>query len=935
MADEIISSFDLDTRGAIQQVDRLIGSIDKLEAELNQLQKEGKDTSAVQAQLAQQTATLNKVLAQETKTVLGNAAANRALEKSLKSMSQETAKATNAQGKLDGQSKKTATSFVTLIGRSKNLGQAFTRGAAGLSNLVGGFGLSTIAISTLSNVVAPLVENLFSFVGTSKAAAEAQESVATAIQGATAEYVNEARDLAGLLGPLKDANTSTADRAKLIDEIKSRYPEYLKGLSDEDFALGKVGATQKILNDRILDGILLRAKETEQGKIVAQLISNEIELGKLRERGITGGGEALDAFGNSFVDFASTIVNPTKAIFGLGETIENTQKSIDALSFAKLQKENADLVKAQTELNKRFDEAGEAIKSYNLDLGENKSVANEVLNNTKKADAELAKQSEASKKRLEKQRAEAAKTAEGIAKANEDLANAIEKNFNKIEDTTEPLRNSLAGLRSALSGIEKQLNEQTAVGDFAQFAVLKKQADELRGEIELVELAIESIGKKPVELKFEADTKPFEDRLETAKLALGELRSEQAKENLDLAKRQAAALELVRGSEAKQAKVKKDFALQAEEAKRNQALATLRAQERIAAAELDLARQTGEIFGEEALKAEADLAEIQQQILAVTEDNYQAEIQVKVNTKGISEELREKLVQLAEFAQGISDQVFDVVAGASQRANAKLDESITRQTAALDALLSNVETANVEQVRLEQERLDKLNEEKKRAADREAVIAQAQIGINLALAVAKAAAEGGAAAPITIATTLAAAIFGFIKARQAAIAAYKDGTTYLDDPTAPQGTDTITIRADRGEAIIPKKTNAEYSDAVKAIYNRSIPADALNKIAKMSASQVAELLGDSRSDSYQFIPIEAKQKEAVQDAAANLVRVQIAATQGAGGAAGGLSNADVLQYIDRIISAMPKQQLRGRDLVTIVQNGASKLSTAKRKSRPQ
>lgn len=935
MADEIISSFDLDTRGAIQQVDRLIGSIDKLEAELNQLQKEGKDTSAVQAQLAQQTATLNKVLAQETKTVLGNAAANRAIEKSLKSMSQETAKATNAQGKLDGQSKKTATSFVSLIGRSKNLGQAFTRSAAGLSNLVGGFGLSTIAISTLSNVVAPLVEDLFSFVGTSKAAAEAQESVATAIQGATAEYVNEARDLAGLLGPLKDANTSTADRAKLIDEIKNRYPEYLKGLSDEDFALGKVGATQKILNDRILEGILLKAKEGEQTKLLQKIIENELKLSELRAKGIKGEQGALETLGAATLGTAKAFFNPIGALLRTEEIAGDISNTFSEISFQGLIKENAELIEAQKTLNKRFDEAGEAIKSYNLDLGENKSVANEVLNNTKKADAELAKQSEASKKRLEKQRAEAAKTAKGIAKANEDLANAIEKNFNKIEDTTEPLRNSLAGLRSALAGIEKQLNEQTAVGDFAQFAVLKKQADELRGEIELVELAIESIGKKPIEIKFKADTKPFEDRLETAKLALGELRSEQAKENLDLAKQQAAALELVRGSEAKQAKVKKDFALQAEEAKRNQALATLRAQERIAAAELDLARQTGEIFGEEALKAEADLAEIQQQILAVTEDNYQAEVQLKINSKGIPEDLREKLVALAEFAQGISDQVFDVVAGASQRANAKLDESITRQTATLDALLSNVETANVEQVRLEQERLDKLNEEKKRAADREAVIAQAQIGINLALAVAKAAAEGGAAAPITIATTLAAAVFGFIKARQAAIAAYKDGTPYLDDPTAPQGTDTILIRADRGEAIIPKKTNAEYSDAVKAIYNRSIPADALNKIAKMSAGQVADLLGDSRSDSYQFIPIEAKQKETAQDAAAQLVRVQIAATQGSGGAAQVLSNADVLQYIDRIVSAMPKQQLRGRDLVTIVQSGANKLNAAKRKSRPQ
>lgn len=918
MAEEIISSFDLDTRAALAQVDSLIKGIDKLEKELNQLQKEGKDTSAVTAELARQTATLDKVLAQETQTVKGSVAAAQAMQRALDGASEATKKQTKVQQGLDAQTKKTATSFVTLIGRSKNLSQAFARGAGQLSNLVGGFGLSTIAISSLSSVIQPAIDQLFSFVGVSKEVKEAQDSATQAIRGAVDEYANEARDLNGLLEPLSKANTSTADRAKLIEEIKNRYPEYLKGLTDEDFKIGNIAATQKILNDRLLDGILLRAKEQEQAKILGQILSNEIELSKLRQKGITEESDNLGELAKSGKDVVEAIANPLAfaSIDRIGEAAEQAKKSLDVIEFARLKKEQADLIQTQKDLDKRFEEAGAAIKSYNLELGANKSAADKAVS----AQKDLGKEVES--------------TASKIAKANQEIADNLAKNFDNLDKQTEPLVNSLAGLQSALAAIEKQIKEQTAITDFEQYAELTAQAEALRKEIELVELAVESLNKKPVEIKATSNVAALEEQVESARLSLGQLRAEQAQQNLDLARQEAAALERVRSSESAQAAVKKAFAVEAEKVKRQQAIATLRAQEEVAKAELALARSTGEIFGAAAVEAEADLAEIQRQLLGLSEAEYQAQIKLKVDSDDADKALRKKISELAEFAQGISDKAFDVLNSANQRAQERLDASITRQSAALEALLSNVETANVEQVRLEQERLDKLNAERQKAADKERALAVAQIATNVALAVAKTAGDSGIAAPITIATTLAAIAFGFIQARQAATAAYHDGTPYLDDPKAPRGRDTITIRADRGEAIIPTQTNAEYSDAVRAIYEKRLPSEKLNRIARMSEKQLNELLGGHASDSYQFMPDEAKIKHSPKSIQRRLVLAEARAVQGGGGqSSGGLSRAEALDYIDKIVSAMPRQKLSGRELVTVVQSGAAGLESIKKKSR--
>ena len=100
MADINIASFDVDARAAIAQTNQFIASIDSLEKELIKLQKEGKDTSAVQAELARQTANLDKVLAQETKTMKGSTAAVQAMIIANNKASASTKQLTDSQAKL-------------------------------------------------------------------------------------------------------------------------------------------------------------------------------------------------------------------------------------------------------------------------------------------------------------------------------------------------------------------------------------------------------------------------------------------------------------------------------------------------------------------------------------------------------------------------------------------------------------------------------------------------------------------------------------------------------------------------------------------------------------------------------------------------------------------------------------------------------------------
>jgi hypothetical protein len=206
--------------------------------------------------------------------------------------------------------------------------------------------------------------------------------------------------------------------------------------------------------------------------------------------------------------------------------------------------------------------------------------------------------------------------------------------------------------------------------------------------------------------------------------------------------------------------------------------------------------------------------------------------QAEEDAKELADKQKEIIDQTATLVQGVSDNVFNVLNAQVQAYIEGLDKAIDKSKSALDEIRSNSENYNARQLEIEKERLEKLEAERARAVEREKNLASVQLAINAAIAISKAAAEGGAAAPITIALTLASLIAGLAQARVAAGNAFFHGVEYLERGNNKAGRDTIPAMLNEGERVITTDTNNKYWDVLSAVHNNRIPADVLNTFAK-------------------------------------------------------------------------------------------------------
>lgn len=152
----------------------------------------------------------------------------------------------------------------------------------------------------------------------------------------------------------------------------------------------------------------------------------------------------------------------------------------------------------------------------------------------------------------------------------------------------------------------------------------------------------------------------------------------------------------------------------------------------------------------------------------------------------------------------------------------KTETLIGLQEQRVEAARALAEQGNSEILALEQERLDALTEKREKFARRQANLALLQTVAESALAIAKAAAEGGGfATAITVASTLAALAAGFAQARALASSAqtFEKGGQVQDGKLRgkrhSQGG--IPIEAEGGEWIFSRGTTAKHEKLFKAI----------------------------------------------------------------------------------------------------------------------
>jgi hypothetical protein len=817
-----VASFDFDTTKATKQVNEYINRLNSLEKELNQYEKEGKDVAKVNKEIAQTTAQLNKTLSQESTTLRGTNAQLKAT--------------TTASQKLTKEQKKQLQTSQKLEKQTKSLGKAFTSNLRGVNRLKFGIGAAVGVFIASFDAIAAGAERVtavfFPLIAATNAANDATREAASS-------FVEEKANLDALFAVAKDKTNTDEQRKEAINKLNTEYKEYLPNLISEKDSLDQLVIAQDAANAALIKGIADRATAEFAKKQITALIE-----GAVAEK-------ELEDFGNTF---SGKIINGITGGIGAG-----IQEGLD-------------------EANKQAAQAAlgdEALDKF-------KDRVTEILKETANSGVDFTKATTV--------------TADNIVKGSED----------RTAKQAKAIEGSLAALKAQLSTINKLIEQGTKVGDIAALTKLTSQAKEVKLEIEEAEKTIKDLLNPPppsgtlqalknelAEINKELTTQtPLENQDKINDLLAD--RERLTKEILEGEKklsgeRKKLATEEIATISATDELRKKNLeeirvATEKAEIENLQALQTIE-RERLAAltaegVALEEREEINTTFNQKRVEQEraaqkaiiqlqlsqlainrliaketgANVASIDKQVeelkLKLAElESASVKVEVDVDTDGATSKLekaKEILANVTGAVEELGNQVLGFLAQQAQAQIGRLDEAVTRQKEVLNELTGNQSEANAAQVELERERLDKLEERRKKALERDTIIGQAQIALNAAIAISRAAAEGGGfASAIAIAATLASLAFGFAQARAQANQAFYDGTTNVQrGPGEKPGRDTVKAYLNEGEAVIPTSTNKKYKSSIEAIYGGKVDAGLMNDFVKFAQNNPISSLQD-------------------------------------------------------------------------------------------
>jgi len=201
----------------------------------------------------------------------------------------------------------------------------------------------------------------------------------------------------------------------------------------------------------------------------------------------------------------------------------------------------------------------------------------------------------------------------------------------------------------------------------------------------------------------------------------------------------------------------------------------------------------------------------------------QAEIDdsVKKSTTTAREEMLKQIGYYAQLQQAIINALQKLIA----MKIAETDSYISQQEKRVAATKEIADRGNAQVLELEQKRLDDLNKQKEKYVRQQQSLAAVEIVANTAIAVAKAAAEGGPAAGVTIAAALIALIAGLASARSiASQAAYYEGG-YTGDGNPREQSTAVGKRPyiyHKAEFVMDHKKTRQFRDIFEDIHGGKI-----------------------------------------------------------------------------------------------------------------
>lgn len=704
------------------------------------------------------------------------------------------------------------------------------------------------------------------------------------LQGAMEGAAESTAELEDATAQLTDLLAQEAEGTDDLNQKRDVLVKTQKSLNKESKAYNVIGKEIDTTNGKIAKSTA--DATTKQKSFFGGILSGARSLNSLKR----ASGLLLGAFRllGAFNPLGLLITGATVAVGLLGSLFGATEKAKSGLE--KLNDPNISGVERAEILKQEIERLNELEQRVGSLTEEEKKQRDELTQKYQQTADEIVKIEEERLARIEELETSAARLR---VKLLGDTAAAVEENF-KVE-TEIIITNALKRQNANIIEVNKVLLQAQKARDEGQAAVassLEKQADLLLRENEAItaELKLQKqllgqerakeldrIYKQTAEKRKQAEKEASDfisNLLEEERQMRERMQAELEGDALGLLANIEAASsflpEVTRRTNAEilaenRAFLEEDLAIRQAQAERQTAIAALRIElerNQALAAAIGNAEQQEKI-NEEFNKRRAELdkqatIQILQERLSLLKALSAQALQLGVDTTEFDKEIsdielkvaelerpdltpkvdpdppKKKLEEILQAAQEVGNAIFDAVSDAYKRLIGRLDEAINRSKSALDEIRANSEQFNAQQLALEKDRFAKLEEERKRAVQREKAIAITRIAIDTAVSVAKAASQTGVGAPIAIAGVLAAIIGGVASAIGVAQGAnFFEGSEYVDkDRRYPTGRDRVPAMLNRGERVITTDTNKKYFPVLSAIHHGDIPPGALNEFAR-------------------------------------------------------------------------------------------------------
>jgi len=760
------------------------------------------------------------------------------LEKTNKKLTDTTVDLTNKQKSFGGQLLQGARNINSMRRAGMMLGNVF--------RLLGGlnpFGLLLTALPTV-------IDYIFGATSAQKAFNEATES-------AVAGYAKEKVALDDLFGSLNDANIKGEERSAIIQKVNEQYGEYLPNLLTEANTAEEVAAAYDLINNALIRKAVTQAKTNALEAVTGKLIQDRIaglERQKKAQKELDDAGVAIlmrnkdgeEMFSRPTNDDQARAINNFKAakknlqnidkaykeeVKKINESAKDLEKSLGLTQVPPAPPKPPKPQKPLTQANRNAtDEKAKLLQEEltNLENALKIEIGLTEEGTEARARAELKYIDVIEGFRIQNQKGFGDTEAEITLMMQDNVSKRKKINLDYFNSLDEKEKERIEKIKAQIDEIEALLNlqiqdtqegsQQRIDAEMQYYDVLKDLYTRYAKELGMTEKQIDDFVKQGLKKRFGL----YEDYYNKQSTnQLNNLETQLNNQLTVLEQERNIQLKAATGNAEEQEKINKTYDKRRLELEKD-------TNKKILDAKITLLNQLRALAvstGDANLLTDIDkqISDIELKLVELG----------KLTEDGIEPPDPKKLIeQIGQVITGVSDSVFSVLNAQVQAYISGLDKAIDKSKSALDEIRANSEDYNARQLEIEKERLEKLEAERARAVEREKTLAQVQLAINAAVAISKAAAEGGAAAPVTIALTLASLIAGLAQARVAAGNAFFKGVEYLERGNNKSGRDTIPAMLNEGERVITTDTNDRYWDVLTAVHNNRIPADVLNTFSK-------------------------------------------------------------------------------------------------------